>query len=74
MERYDRVAPVGYLEVHYLTTPGRAAAQTAGGPDLINLWAGQGRPLVSQAVSARDVIARMADEIRAGLDRARARL
>jgi nitronate monooxygenase len=74
MERYDRVAPVGYLQVHYLTAPRRAAARTAGGPDLINLRAGQGPPLVSHGVSTQDVMARMADEIGAGLDSARARL
>lgn len=74
MERNDRAAPVGYPHVHYLTAPMRAAARTAGDPDLINLWAGQGHPLMPHGASAQDVIARMADEIRAALDRARARL
>ena len=74
MERNDRAAPAGYPQVHHLTAPMRAAARAAGDPDLINLWAGQGHPLMPHGVAARDVIARMADEIRAALDGARARL
>jgi nitronate monooxygenase len=74
MERNDRAAPAGYPQVHHLTAPMRAAARAAGDPDLINLWAGQGHPLMPHGVAARDVIARMADEIRAALDSARARL
>ena len=74
MERNDRVAPSGYPQVHYLTTPMRAAARARGEPDLINLWAGQGHELAPHGVSAERVIATMADEIRAALDGARARL
>jgi nitronate monooxygenase len=74
MERNDRAAPRGYPQVHALTTPMRAAARARGEPDLINLWAGQGHVLMPHGVSAQEVIARMADEIRAALDGARARL
>jgi nitronate monooxygenase len=74
MERNEPSAPSGYPQVHYLTAPMRAAARAHGEPELINLWAGQGHPLMPHGVSAQEVIARMADEIRAALDGARARL
>lgn len=74
MERNEASAPSGYPQVHYLTAPMRAAARARGEPELINLWAGQGQPVMAHGVSAQDVIARMANEIRAALDGARARL
>jgi nitronate monooxygenase len=74
MERNDGAAPAAYPEVHYLTAPMRAAARAGGEAALINLWAGQGHGLMPHGVSAREVIARMADEIRAALDGARASL
>ena len=74
MERNDGAAPSAYPHVHSLTTPMRAAARARGEPDLINLWAGQGHALMPHSVSAEEVIARMADEIRAALDGVRARL
>jgi nitronate monooxygenase len=33
-------APSAYPEIHYATAPIRAAARSAGDPDVINLWAG----------------------------------
>lgn len=40
MRRHDAFAPHGYPQVHYLTTPLRAASRAAGDADGINLWAG----------------------------------
>lgn len=74
MERNERAAPGGYPQVHYLTTPMRAAARARGEPDLINLWAGQGYGLMPHGVPAQEVITRMAGEIRAALDGLPARL
>lgn len=74
MERNDGEAPRGYPQVHALTAPMRAAARARGEPDLVNLWAGQGHALMPHGVSAQAVIARMADEISAALEDARARL
>lgn len=74
MERNEPSAPGGYPQVHYLTAPMRAAARARGEPELINLWAGQGHPLMPHGVSVEEVIARMAGEMRAALDGARARL
>lgn len=38
--RYDGVAPFGYPEVHFVTSPIRKAAVAAGDPNATNLWAG----------------------------------
>jgi nitronate monooxygenase len=46
---HDLGAPRGYPQVHYMTAPIRAAARSAGNPEGMNLWAGQGHEL---AVSA----------------------
>nr|MCH9766446.1 nitronate monooxygenase [Actinomycetes bacterium] len=35
-------APLGYPEVHYLTSPLRAASVRAGDPQAAGLWAGTG--------------------------------
>lgn len=40
MREHDAHAPRGYPQVHYLTSPLRAAARAAGDADAINLWAG----------------------------------
>ncbi len=39
---HDADAPFGYPEVHYLTSPVRAAAVRAGDPHAVNVWAGTG--------------------------------
>lgn len=74
MERNDPAAPSAYPEVHYVTAPMRTAARAAGRADLVNLWAGQGHALAGRGVSAEAVIDQMADEIRAALTGALARL
>lgn len=40
--QYGKVAPSLYPEVNYLTAPIRAAADQAGDPEYLNLWAGEG--------------------------------
>ncbi len=40
--RFDPVAPVGYPQLHYMTSPIRRAAVAAGDPHGTNLWAGTG--------------------------------
>lgn len=39
---HDADAPFGYPEVHYLTSPLRAASVRAGDPQAVNVWAGTG--------------------------------
>lgn len=39
---HDAEAPFGYPEVHYLTSPLRAASVRAGDPHAVNIWAGTG--------------------------------
>ena len=47
-------APSAYPEIHYVTAPLRAAARSAGDPELVNLWAGQAYPL-ARPVPAADL-------------------
>lgn len=42
VDDHDAQAPLGYPEVHYLTSPVRAASVRAGDPHGANLWAGTG--------------------------------
>ena len=42
IEDHEAEAPFGYPEVHYLTSPVRAAAVRAGDPHGVNVWAGTG--------------------------------
>lgn len=42
IDEHDGQAPLGYPEVHYLTSPVRKAAVAAGDPDGTNVWAGTG--------------------------------
>ena len=41
-DEHDADAPLGYPEIHYLTSPVRAAAVKAGDPHGVNVWAGTG--------------------------------
>jgi Nitronate monooxygenase len=38
----SRGAPLGYPEIHYLTSPLRAGSVRAGDPQAVNVWAGSG--------------------------------
>jgi nitronate monooxygenase len=42
IDEHEAQAPFGYPEVHYLTTPLRAASVRAGDPHATNVWAGTG--------------------------------
>ncbi|MCT7656856.1 nitronate monooxygenase [Mycobacterium deserti] len=42
IDEHEAHAPFGYPEVHYLTSPLRAASVRAGSPDAVNVWAGIG--------------------------------
>ena len=42
IDEHEDEAPFGYPEVHYLTSPLRAASVRAGSPDAVNVWAGIG--------------------------------
>lgn len=41
-DEHSATAPLGYLAIHFLTAPIRAAAAALGDPDGLNLWAGTG--------------------------------
>ena len=42
VDEHEAQAPLGYTEVHYLTSPVRAASVRAGDPQATNVWAGTG--------------------------------
>ncbi|HUO38446.1 MAG TPA: nitronate monooxygenase, partial [Mycobacterium sp.] len=42
IDEHEAEAPLGYPEVHYLTSPVRAACVRAGDPQAVNVWAGTG--------------------------------
>jgi nitronate monooxygenase len=42
INEHEAEAPFGYPEVHYLTSPLRAASVRAGDPHAVNVWAGTG--------------------------------
>ena len=42
IDQHEAEAPLGYPEVHYLTSPLRAASVRAGDPHGVNVWAGTG--------------------------------
>jgi nitronate monooxygenase len=51
-------APLAYPEIHYATSPVRAAARKAGDADLINLWAGEAHTL-AEALPAAEIVKRL---------------
>ncbi|MFJ3903507.1 nitronate monooxygenase [Streptomyces sp. NPDC090025] len=52
MREHGPYAPAGYPEVHHLTAPLRKAAATAGDPQGMSLWAGQGHRLARELPAA----------------------
>ena len=66
-------APSAYPEVHYVTTPVRAAARAAGDPSLVNLWAGQAYPL-GTGLPAAELVGRLHADARRALRDAAERL
>lgn len=73
MVEHDGVAPVGYPEIHHVTSPLRAAARRQGDADAFNLWAGQAHELV-HARPAGEIVREMAAQARAVLAGVNARL
>ena len=55
---HEAEAPLGYPEVHWLTSPLRAASVRAGDPGAVNIWAGTGyRQATSGSVA--DIVGRL---------------
>jgi len=73
MEEHSGAAPVGYPEIHHVTSPLRAAARRAGDAGGFNLWAGQAHELVQERPAA-EIVREMAAEAAAVLDRVSAAL
>ena len=42
VDEHEAEAPLGYPEIHWLTSPLRAASVRAGDPQAVNIWAGTG--------------------------------
>jgi nitronate monooxygenase len=70
---YTPAAPAAYPEVHYATTPLRAAARDAGDADGFNLWAGQTHALVQRGPAAQ-IVRNVAADAHAAAVRATQRL
>jgi nitronate monooxygenase len=66
MEDHDADAPRAYPQVHHLTSPLRAAARSAGDPEAVNLWAGQGHALAREE-PAGALVRRLAADATAAL-------
>src|SRR4051794_1110066 len=73
LDEYTQAAPAAYPQVHHLTAPLRARGRSTGDSDLVNLWAGQAYPLVSD-LPAGEVVDRVASEARTALAQAAALL
>ncbi|MET0456578.1 MAG: nitronate monooxygenase [Mycobacterium sp.] len=59
IDDHDAEAPAAYPEIHYLTSPVRAAAVKAGDPHGVNIWAGTGyQKAISGSVA--DIVASLA--------------
>mgnify|MGYP001231145836 CR=1 FL=1 len=73
MVEHDAGAPVAYPDVHYVTTPIRAAAREAGDAEAINLWAGQTHTLAVEKPAA-EIVRRLTEDARASVAEAAERL
>ncbi|GGT47688.1 oxidoreductase [Streptomyces purpureus] len=71
MREHGPYAPAAYPEVHHLTSPLRKAAATAGDPQGMALWAGQGHRMARELPAAQlvDVLVAELDAARAALTR-----
>ena len=72
LDDHSHHAPAAYPQVHYLTSPVRAAGRNAGNLDLINLWAGQTHEL-SRELPAAELITALMSDARAALQAAASR-
>ncbi len=59
-------APRAYPQIHYATSPLRAAARERNDADGFNLWAGQGHAL-AQAMPAADIVRMLVEDARIAL-------
>jgi len=73
LDRHGAAAPAAYPELHHLTAPLRQAGRAAGDAGLVNLWAGQTYELGRQ-LPAGQLVRTLAEEARAALQQAQARL
>ncbi|HTX10181.1 MAG TPA: nitronate monooxygenase [Solirubrobacteraceae bacterium] len=73
MAEHHDAAPLGYPEIHHVTSALRAAARKRGDADAFNLWAGQAHEL-AQARPAGEIVQRMAAEAQTVLARVSAGL
>jgi nitronate monooxygenase len=64
MVEHEADAPVAYPDVHWVTTPIRAAAREAGDAEAINLWAGQAYALAREQPAA-EIVRSLASEAQA---------
>ncbi|AFM18536.1 2-nitropropane dioxygenase-like enzyme [Mycolicibacterium chubuense NBB4] len=60
VDEHDDAAPLAYPQVHYLTSPLRAASVRAGDPHGVNIWAGTGFRR-AEAAPAATIISKLAD-------------
>ena len=58
IDEHEAEAPFGYPEIHWLTSPLRAASVRAGDPHAVNVWAGTGFQQIG-AGSVADIMARL---------------
>ena len=72
LDDHSHHAPAAYPDIHYLTSPVRAAGRSSGNADLVNLWAGQTHEL-SRELPAADLVAGLMSEARAALQAAAGR-
>jgi nitronate monooxygenase len=73
LTEHSAAAPRAYPEINHLTAPLRAHGRATGDADLINLWAGQAHALAPE-LPAAELTRRLADDARAAVARAHARL
>jgi nitronate monooxygenase len=69
MSRHSADAPSAYPQIHYATSPLRAAARKRGDADAFNLWAGQAHQLAPSG-SAAEILRSISDEARQALESA----
>ena len=69
VEHSDR-APTAYPQLHYATSPLRAAARKRGDPDGFNLWAGQAHELAPSGPAA-EILGSISEGARQALEAAR---
>ena len=69
LSEYSEEAPSAYPQVHYATSPLRAAARKRGDADGFNLWAGQAHQLAPSGPAA-EIVRTISDQARRALETA----